>query len=369
MSRLKIMPIIGVRPQIIKAAPVIKLLNEDRRIELQLLHTGQHYDFEMSRVFFKDFDLPKPLINLRVGSGTHAEQTAAMMVGIEKALLRHEPDITLVFGDANTALAGALAAAKVHVPTAHVESGLRSGNLKMPEEINRILVDHCSDILFTPTELASQNLLREGISPKSVFLVGDTMVDAMLQWKRAIEASTVLNRLDLEPESYLVMTTHRAENVDDHERLSEIVSAIIKIGVLTVFPVHPRTKKNLHRFELWPKVSRSPCIMAVEALDYIDMLCLMKNSRMVLTDSGGMQKEAFLLRVPCLTLRDETEWLETVMLKANRLVGACESKIVREARKVLADEDAKRRLLRLKSPFGNGRASKRMLSTLLRRAR
>jgi len=369
MSPLKIMSIVGVRPQVIKAAPLIKLLNESRKVELQLLHTGQHYDFEMSRVFFRVFDLPKPLINLRVGSGTHAEQTAAMMIGIEKALLRYRPDIALVFGDANTALAGALAAAKIHVSTGHIESGLRSGNLNMPEEVNRILVDHCSDMLFAPTKLAARNLFNEGIPSESVFHVGDTMVDAMLQWRKAIESSTILDRLDLKPESYIVVTTHRAENVDDRRRLSEILSAIFKIGVLAVFPVHPRTRKNLHEFGLWSKVTRSGCILPVDALDYIDMLCLMKNSRMVLTDSGGMQKEAFLLRVPCLTLRDETEWLETVTLRANKLVGACRSRIVKEARRLLADKDAKKRLSRLKSPFGDGRASEKILSVLLRKAK
>jgi len=369
MSRLKIMPIVGVRPQIIKAAPLIKLLNKHREIELQLLHTGQHYDFQMSRVFFRDFDLPRPLVNLGVGGGTHAEQTAAMMIGIEKALFRYRPDVALVFGDANTALAGALAAAKIRIPTGHIESGLRSGNLDMPEEVNRILVDHCSDTLFAPTKLAARNLLREGISSESVFHAGDTMVDAMLQWRKAIESSAILNRLALEPESYIVLTTHRVENVDDRQRLNAILSAIFKIGVLAVFPVHPRTRKNLRQFGLWSKVSQSRCILHIEALDYMDMLCLMRNSRMVLTDSGGMQKEAFLLQVPCLTLRNETEWLETVALKANKLVGADTSKIVKEARKLLADRDTKKRLSRLKNPFGDGQASRRMLSILLRRFR
>ena len=369
MNRLKVMPVVGVRPQVIKAAPLIKLLNTHRSVELQLLHTGQHYDFEMSRVFFRDFNLPKPLINLGVGSGTHAEQTASMMIGIEKALLRYRPDVVLVFGDANTALAGALAAAKIRIPTAHIESGLRSGNMNMPEEVNRIIVDHCSDMLFAPTELAARNLFHEGIPSVSVFRTGDTMVDAMLQWRKTIESSTVLNRLSLEPESYVVLTTHRAENVDDRRRLNEILSAVSDLGVLAVFPVHPRTRKNLHRFGLWTKLSRSRNVLPVESLDYMDMLCLMKNSRMVLTDSGGMQKEAFLLRVPCLTLRDETEWLETVALRANELVGACRPRIIRAAKKLLSDRAAKKKLSRLKSPFGDGRASQRILSTLLRKVK
>jgi UDP-N-acetylglucosamine 2-epimerase len=365
LSRLKVMPIVGVRPQVIKAAPLIKLLNEHDKVQLQLLHTGQHYDFEMSRVFFRDFDLPKPLVNLGVRGGTHAEQTADMMVGIEKAVLRHKPDVVLVFGDANTALAGALAAVKIHTPVAHVESGLRSGNMKMPEEVNRILVDHCSDILFAPTKLAVQNLRRENISPRRIFNVGDTMVDAMHHWKQAIESSSILNRLSLEPESYIVLTAHRAENVDNKKRLDAILSAIVKIGELTVFPVHPRTRKRLHQFGLWNRLVRSRNVLSVDALDYMDMLCLMKNSKLVLTDSGGIQKEAFLLQVPCLTLRDETEWTETVSLKANRLVGACQDAIIRETRKAL-DRNAKQKLSGLKSPFGDGRASERILAVLLR---
>jgi len=366
MSRLKVMPVVGVRPQVIKAAPLIKLLNKHRKIQLQLLHTGQHYDFEMSRVFFRDFNLPRPLVNLGVGSGTHAMQTAAMMVRIERALFRYRPDVVLVFGDANTALAGALAAAKISIPTAHIESGLRSGNLNMPEEVNRTLVDHCSDMLFAPTKLAARNLLNEGVPPEQVFHVGDTMVDAMRQWRKAIESSAILDRLALEPESFIVLTTHRAENVDDRRRLNAILSAVLKIGALTVFPVHPRTRKNLRQFGLWAKLTRSRCMLPIEALDYMDMLCLMKNSRLILTDSGGMQKEAFLLQVPCLTLRDETEWLETISLKANKLVGVCEEKIVKEARTILADKSAKKRLSRLRSPFGDGRASERILTILLR---
>lgn len=366
MGRTKIMPVVGVRPQIVKAAPLIKLLNEAKTIELQLVHTGQHYDFEMSRVFFKDFNLPSPKMNLGVGSGTHAEQTAAMMIGVEKAILRYRPDVVVVFGDANTALAGALAAAKLHVQTAHVESGLRSGNLDMPEEVNRILVDHCSNILFAPTKLAMRNLLDEGIRAQSIFCVGDTMLDTLVQWRRAIESSDILERLDLKPENYAVLTTHRAENVDDRGRLAEIVAAVMKSRILTVFPVHPRTKKNLLKFGLWSKLTKSDRFLPISPLDYIDMLSLVKNSRLLLTDSGGMQKEAFLLQVPCLTLRNETEWKETLVMGANKLVGACRAKIVREMEKILANENAKRRLSGLKNPFGDGHASRRITRTLLR---
>jgi len=369
MKSLKIMPVVGVRPQIIKAAPLLKLLSRNKKVQLELLNTGQHYDLEMSRVFFTDFSLPRPLINLKIGSGTHAEQTGAMMVGIEKAITHHRPDVVLVFGDANTALAGALAAVKVHVPIAHVESGLRSGDRDMPEEVNRILVDHCSDLLFAPTNLAVRNLFNEGISPRSVFHVGDTMVDAMLLWKRAIESSTILHKLALKREDYVVLTTHRAENVDNPRRLNQILSAIAKIRTLTVFPVHPRTRRNLHKFGLWSKFKRSDCILPIAPLDYLDMLSLMSSSKLIMTDSGGMQKEAFLLRVPCLTLRDQTEWLETVKLGANRLVGTSRSRIVKEAKRILAEKDPKKRLSRLKSPFGDGHASERIASILLQKAK
>lgn len=366
MSRLKIMPVVGVRPQIVKAAPLIKLLNKSKMVELQLVHTGQHYDFEMSRVFFKDFNLPSPKMNLGVGSGTHAQQTAAMMIGVEKAILRYGPDVVIVFGDANTALAGAIAAAKLRVHIAHVESGLRSGNLTMPEEMNRILVDHCSDMLFAPTRLAVRNLLNEGIQRRLIFHVGDTMLDTLIQWRRAIETSDILDRLDLKRESYIVLTTHRVENVDDRRRLREILSAVMRTRVLTVFPVHPRTKKSLLKFGLWSKVTKSNGFLPIAPLDYVDMLSLVKDSRLLLTDSGGMQKEAFLLQVPCLTLRGETEWKETLIMGANKLVGACKSRIVRETEKVLADKNAKKRLSGLKNPFGDGHASKKIMRTLLR---
>lgn len=360
------MPVIGVRPQIVKAAPLIKLLNENRNVHLQLVHTGQHYDIEMSRVFFKDFNLPAPKTNLGVGSGTHAQQTATMMIRIEKAILHYRPDVVIVFGDANTALAGALAAVKLRVPTAHVESGLRSGNLAMPEEVNRTVVDHCSDILFAPTRLAVRNLLNEGIDKDSIFHVGDTMVDTLVQWRRAIGASGILDRLGLRPEEYTVLTTHRAENVDDRSKLKAILSAVSRTRTLTVFPMHPRTRKNLINFNLWSKMKRSNIILPIDPLDYVDMLSLVKSSRLLLTDSGGMQKEAFLLRVPCLTLREETEWQETIATGANRLVGTDPSKILKEATRVLANKDARRKLAKLKNPYGSGHASRRIVSTLLR---
>lgn len=366
MSLLKVMSVVGVRPQIIKAAPLIRLLNANPKIELQLLHTGQHYDYEMSRVFFKDFNLPRPKINLGVGSGTHAEQTAAMMIGVEKAILRWKPDVVIVFGDANTALSGALASTKLRIPTVHVESGLRSGDLNMPEEINRILVDHCADLLFAPTKLAAQNLRNEGIRTQSIYHLGDTMMDAIVCWRKSIESSRILDRLGLKDESYAVLTTHRVENVDNPQRLSQILSAVMKIGTPTIFPVHPRTRRNFRRFGFWSKRSSYENIRPVSPLDYIDMLRLVKSSRLLLTDSGGMQKEAFLLRVPCLTLRNRTEWVETVTLGANRLVGACKLRILREAKRILASKDERIRLAKLKNPYGDGRAAERMVSILLR---
>jgi UDP-N-acetylglucosamine 2-epimerase (non-hydrolysing) len=236
----------------------------------------------------------------------------------------------------------------------------------MPEEINRILVDHCSNLLFAPTKLAAQNLRNEGIPSRSIYRPGDTMMDAFVHWKKSIDSSRILDQLGLEDESYVVLTTHRVENVDDPQRLNQILSAATRIGTLTVFPVHPRTKRNLGRFGFWSKISRFVNIRPITPLDYIDMLRLVKSSRLLLTDSGGMQKEAFMLRVPCLTLRDRTEWVETVTLGANKLVGACKPKILREAKRILASKNEKRRLAKLKNPYGDGRAAERMVSTLLR---
>ena len=365
VKTIKVMPIVGVRPQIIKSAPVLHLLNEDEEVTLQLIHSGQHYDFEMSKVFFNELDLPDPLHNLDVGSGSHATQTARLITRAEKIICELKPDVVMVFGDANTTLAGALAAIKVHVPVCHVEAGLRSYDMSMPEEVNRVLTDHCSQMLCAPTEEAVKNLKKEGVKENSILLSGDTMYDAILQHEEDIEKSTVVKDLGLTEEVYVVLTLHRPENVDNAERLTNIVSAIVNLTeVKTVFPIHPRTEKRLRNTKLEKVLKRAPNVMLTEPLGYFDMLSLMKDSAVVLTDSGGMQKEAFLLHVPCLTLRYNTEWVETIKLGANKLVGAESERILMETRKILENGSIKTKLESLPNPYGDGKASHKIVEDL-----
>ena len=365
VEAIKVMPIVGVRPQIIKSAPLLHLLDEDEEVTLQLIHSGQHYDFEMSKVFFNELDLPDPLHNLGVGSGSHAAQTGRLMERAEKIICELKPDVVMVFGDANTTLAGALAAIKMHVPVCHVEAGLRSYDMSMPEEVNRVLTDHCSQLLCAPTSEAFNNLKKEGVKENSILLSGDTMYDAILQHKGDIEKSTIVKDLGLTEEIYVVMTLHRPENVDNAERLRKIVSAIVNLTeAKTVFPIHPRSKRRLRNAKLGKVLKRATNVMSTEPLSYFDMLSLMKNSVAVLTDSGGMQKEAFLLHVPCVTLRYNTEWVETVKLGANKLVGAESERILKEARKMLENRYIKIKLESLPNPYGDGKASHKIVKDL-----
>lgn len=324
---MKVVTIVGARPQFIKAAPVCRELRKAHREVL--VHTGQHYDDAMSAVFFRELDIPEPDYNLGVGSGTHGEQTGEMLKRIEAVLLTERPDWVLVYGDTNSTLAGALAAAKLHIPVAHVEAGLRSFNRNMPEEINRVLTDHVSTLLFCPTQTAVDNLAREGIT-EGVHLVGDVMYEALL-WaaERARAQSTILERLGLSEKGYLLATVHRAENTDDPARLQAILDAFRVIDEPIVFPVHPRTQARLSvlGFDL-----NVPHLQLIPPVGYLDMVRLEQAARAILTDSGGIQKEAYWLGVPCITLRDETEWVETVTAGANVLVGADTARIVAAVR-------------------------------------
>jgi len=320
---MKIVSVVGARPQFIKFAPVSKAI-ANAGYQEYLVHTGQHYDYGMSKIFFEEMGIQEPTINLGVGSGTHAQQTGQMLVGIEKILMSHNPDIVLVYGDTNSTLAGALAAAKLHLKLAHIEAGLRSYNRQMPEELNRVLTDHCSNLLFCPTQTAVNNLAREGIL-KSVHLVGDTMYDAVLQFgKIAEQSSKILQTLKLNPKSYLLTTIHRAYNTDNPEVLSGILSAFHQVDEIIVFPIHPRTLHVVHANHLLIPAN----VKVIEPVGYLDMLWLEQNARIILTDSGGMQKEAYFCKVPCLTLRPETEWVETVRSGWNRLVGVDPNLIV-----------------------------------------
>ena len=313
---MKIVSIIGARPQFVKASVVSQALLEYGHNEI-LVNTGQHYDDNMARIFFEEMGIPKPAYNLGVGSGTHAHQTAQSMIGIESVLLEHQPDYLLVYGDTNATIAGALAAAKLHIRIAHIEAGLRSYNREMPEEINRVVTDVLSDLRFVPTEVARANLAREGIHD-GVHVVGDVMVDSLVKYTRvAEERSTVIKALGLDTVPYLLLTIHRPSNADHPKRLLEILTQVGKGGKRVIFPVHPRSRANVESL-----LDRVPGdIQLIDPVGYLDMMLLEKNAQLIVTDSGGVQKEAYLHRTPCLTVRKETEWVETVRDGWNILVG------------------------------------------------
>ena len=349
---MKVVSIVGARPQFIKAAPVSRILR--RTCEEVLVHTGQHYDHEMSQVFFEELGIPTPDVNLGVGSGSHGQQTGEMLAGIERVLLTKDPAWVLVYGDTNSTLAGSLAAAKLHIPVAHVEAGLRSFNQAMPEEINRVLTDHVSDLLLCPTETAVRNLAAEGIH-QGVYLVGDVMYDAVLHNSCiAQERSRVLEAVGVRPGEYLLLTVHRPANADNPARLATIVDALGQAGQPVVFLVHPRTQKMLSTLD----VQMPENLLLQEPVGYLDMLALEGHARLILTDSGGVQKEAYWFGVPCITLREETEWVETVSAGWNVLVGADRDRIADAICNFAPPVD--------RPPlFGDGRAAERIVSLVM----
>ena len=355
--------VLGARPQIIKSMPLIHLLNKDKHLELSLVHTGQHYDYEMTKIFFDEFSLPEPTANLDVGSGSHAQQTAKIMSLLEPILLQENPDLVLVPGDTNSTLAGAITAAKLNIPVAHIEAGARSHDNRMPEEINRRLTDHCSTLLFTTTEACSQNLLKEGISKGIIHLVGDTMYDVLLQQLPRAEKTKILDQLGVKAKTFALLTLHRQENVDNPENLGRIVAAIVRLKrLIVVFPVHPRTRKQLRSLDLYAKLEQQKHVRLIEPVSYLENINLVKNACLVMTDSGGVQKEAFWLKTPCITLRENTEWMETVRLGANYLLGSHTEQIVKTAEGIVENQEMFReKMQKLPNPFGNGAASQKIL--------
>lgn len=323
-----------------------------------LVHTGQHYDANMSDVFFEELGIPHPAYNLGVGSGNHGEQTGRMLAEIEKVLLRETPDWLMVYGDTNSTLAGVVAASKLHVPVAHVEAGLRSFNRKMPEEINRVLSDHGSDLLFAPTCMAVTHLLREGVSSEKIHQVGDVMYDAALYYgEKARAQSTILQKLGLTAKRYVLVTIHRAENTARPERMRQIFEALDRLAedLSVVLPLHPRTRAILERENINPRHIR-----LIDPVGYLDMIMLEQQAKLIATDSGGVQKEAFFYRVPCLTLRGETEWVELVELGWNRLVTAFETEAILNDVKSLFEQGGGKE----GSPYGDGRSSKAIVRNL-----
>ena len=355
---MKVSVILGTRPEIIKFSPIIC---EFERLGLDyfILHSGQHYSYNLDRVFFEQLRLPEAKYNLDVGSGSHGLQTGRMLIGIEDVLKRERPDVALVQGDTNTALAGALAAVKLQISVGHVEAGLRSYDRSMPEEINRLLADHCSDLLFAPTVKAKQILLGEGIPESRVYVTGNTVVDALYRNLRLAEKrSEVLNSLGLEKRRFFLVTVHRQENVDDKERFSKILEGLKlvheRFGFPIVYPVHPRAAKRMREFNLKPKGIR-----LIDPLDYLSFLLLESCARLVLTDSGGVQEETCILRVPCVTLRYNTERPETLEIGSNILAGVEPNVIVEKTEFML------KRRRDWPNPFGDGKAGIRITKILI----
>ena len=354
MKNLEVVTIVGARPQFIKAAPVSRVLRKAGHREF-LVHTGQHYDFEMSGVFFNELAIPEPDVNLEVGSGLHGWQTGQMLTRIEKVLLARKVECVLVYGDTNSTLAGALAACKLHIPLAHIEAGLRSFNREMAEEHNRVLTDHVADLLFCPTKTAVTNLEREGVI-ENVHLVGDVMYDALLHNLKLAEThGQILKKLKLSPKNYGLATVHRAENTERPERLKSIFQALEMIaqdGLCVIVPLHPRTRDKLASLNL-----AFSNLQLIDPVSHLDMLRLEKHARVVLTDSGGMQKEAYWLGVPCVTLRDETEWVETVESGWNVLVGADAVRLIDVVKKAQPGTTSQ-------DHYGDGKAAGRIVDLI-----
>jgi len=355
---MKLITIIGARPQFIKAAAVSREIAKHKEINEIIIHTGQHFDANMSEIFFKQMQIPKPNYNLEINSLTHGAMTGRMIERVEEVLLQEKPDWVLVYGDTNSTIAGSLAAKKLHIKVAHVEAGLRSFNRNMPEEINRILTDKISDILFCPTDTAVQNLQNEGIGKNSLARIvkcGDVMQDAAIFYSDLAQKP----EMDL-PEQFILATIHRAENTDDPKRLTSIFNALSKISneIPIILPLHPRTKKIISNSQLTTKNSQ---LIFIEPIGYLEMIYLLKTCSLVMTDSGGLQKEAFFFEKPCVTLRDETEWVELVENSFNKVIGADEEKIIsgyQEMIQIRNNYDI--------NLYGNGEASKKIITELLK---
>lgn len=354
-NRIKIICVAGTRPNFIKIAPLAEAFKKTRKADFILVHTGQHYNFEMSKLFFDDLKIPVPDYNLAVGSGTHVAQTIKMMAGLEKIFLKENPDIVIVVGDVNSALAGALTAAKLDMPVCHVEAGIRSYDKKMPEEINRILTDHVSNWLFSPTSTAVNNLKKEGIK-KGVYNTGDITYDTFLKNIKTAEKSKILKKIKVKPKNYLILTVHRPSNTDNLNNLKNILEVIEKIKKEVVFPVHPRTAKILRNIN----TARIKNLNIIKPVSYFDMLFLEKNALKIITDSGGMQKEAYWLKVPCITLRDSTEWPETLKDRWNILVGSDKAKIIRAVERFNPTGKQNKH-------FGSGNAAEKMAEILAKK--
>ncbi len=357
---MQLLHVVGARPNFMKVAPVIAALAERPGVQQLLIHTGQHYDANMSDIFFTQLGLPKPDINLEVGSGSHAVQTAQTMIKFEEVVLAHKPDMVLVYGDINSTVAAALVCAKLHIPISHVEAGLRAGDRSMPEEINRLVTDQIADLLFTPSSDGDENLLGEGIPPERIHCVGNVMIDTLIRLLPQAEQLDILCRLAVTPQQYGLVTLHRPSNVDDPAMLYEIVETLLAISteLPIIFPIHPRTRQRLAHF---PFAKQSGQIKFTEPLGYLEFLGLQRHARLIITDSGGIQEESTYLRVPCLTVRENTERPVTVTLGTNTLIGKNLSLLRKETNKILSGSTKVGQI----PPLWDGHASQRIANILL----
>jgi len=353
---MRITVVVGTRPQIIKTAPVIQeALKQNLKVEI--IHTGQHYDYTLSQVFLEEFGLLEPKINLEVGSGSHSYQTGEIMLRLEKFLLENTPSLVLIPGDTNSALAGALTSVKLGIPVAHIEAGARCYDMAMAEEVNRRLIDHCSKMLFATTLNCKKNLEAECVMGE-IYLTGDTMYDAFLKFKYKAEECDIIKRLELSDKEYCLLTLHRAENVDDPNKLKDILKGISETGFNVIFPAHPRTKNRIKDISL-----KDTNISMIDPVGYFEMLKLLKHAKMVLTDSGGLQKEAFWSKTPCITIRDRTEWVETIEMDVNFLTGTNSNRIAKTIRTVQVKYYEIKERFR-ENPLGDGNAAKKIIEIL-----
>ncbi|MFC3039868.1 non-hydrolyzing UDP-N-acetylglucosamine 2-epimerase [Virgibacillus xinjiangensis] len=351
---MKIVTIAGTRPQLVKIATVSRVIREE--FTEVLVNTGQHYDYNMAGIFFEQLNIPKPDYNLGVGSMPHGKQTGSMMIKIEEVMEKELPDAVIVYGDTNSTLAGALVASKLHIPVLHIEAGLRSFNKKMPEEVNRVMTDHVSDLLFTPTDRAVDNLQRENIT-KGVYQIGDVMYDAVLYNMELAESKHALNEFGLESRDYILATIHRAENTDVEEKMKAIVDTFLTLNKQVFLPLHPRTKNKLASFNLLSELEEASNVVISEPVSYLEMLLLEKHAAAIITDSGGVQKEAYFAKVPCFTLRDETEWLETVEAGWNQLINPLENNLSNAIKNIEPGHYQK-------SLYGDGKAAQHIVDKI-----
>lgn len=358
---MKVLFVVGARPNFIKIAPLIRAA-EKEKMKYVLVHTGQHYDFEMSKVFFLNLGIPSPKYNLGVISKSSVMQIAEIIKKMDSVLTKENPDIVILVGDVNSTMAGALVANKHSIPIAHVEAGLRSFDPRMPEETNRSLTDHLSDYLFVTEKGAINNLLNEGIKKEKIFFVGNVMIDSLLRYKERAQKLKILKQLDLRPNNYIILTIHRLENVEDKHILNDIVSAILRIqkSIKIIWPIHPRTKKQLRKFSLLKKINNADNLKVISPLGYLEMMSIMINSKLVMTDSGGIQEETTALGVPCLTIRENTERPITVEIGTNKIIGTKQDNIVGETLKILDGKTKKGEMPSL----WDGKASERIIKVL-----